>query len=56
MSSIYPVSDDDEQRIFKKDKSGNFYEVSDEEDEESNEQLSSEPKQIQFYFLVAIWK
>ena len=27
MSSIYPVEDDDEKRIFKKDRHGNYYEI-----------------------------
>jgi hypothetical protein len=32
MSSIYPVDDDDEKRIFKKDRYGNFYEVGNDDD------------------------
>ena len=32
MSSIYPVEDDDEKRIFKKDRYGNYYEVGNDDD------------------------
>ena len=32
MSSIYPVEDDDEKRIYKKDRHGNYYEVGNDDD------------------------
>jgi hypothetical protein len=39
MTSIYPVEDDDEKKIFRKDRHGNYYEVGNKDDEfdDSNE-------------------
>ena len=36
MSSIYPVSDEDELKFYRKDKNGNYYEIT-EEDEYEND-------------------
>ena len=33
MTSIYPVDDEDEKRIFRKDRKGNYYEVGNEDDD-----------------------
>jgi hypothetical protein len=37
MSSIYPVEDDDEKRIYRKDRNGNFYEVGNDDDADETE-------------------
>jgi len=36
MSKLYPVSDDDEKKFYGKDKNGNYYEIT-EEDEDEND-------------------
>jgi hypothetical protein len=33
MTSIYQVDDDDEKKIFRKDRKGNYYEVGNEDDD-----------------------